>query len=105
MSTTTQLPDLDTIRKMIVGGFLDDHLRVLQRDINERIRHSREFIDFVPGDRVVINDYCGTKYLRGEQATVVGERGKKLAIRLDRSVRRFSSERDVFVPPEMLDKI
>ncbi len=102
---TTELPDLDTIRKMIVRGFLDDNLRALRIDIDERLRRTREFIDFVQGDRVVLNDYCGTKYLRGEKATVVGERGKKIAIRFDRSIRRFSSERDVFVPPEMLDKI
>jgi hypothetical protein len=102
---TTELPDLDTIRKMIVGGFLDDYLRALRNDIDERLHRTREFIEFVQGDRVVLNDYCGTKYLRGEKATVVGERGKKIAIRFDRSIRRFSSERDVFVPPEMLDKI
>ena len=53
---TTELPDLDTIRKMIVGGFLDDYLRALRNDIDERLHRTREFIEFVQGAELVIHN-------------------------------------------------
>ena len=65
------------------------------------------------GDKVKVNSYCGTQYLRGSTATVIGMRQKKLLIKLDAPVGRFvrtmadgtRESSDIVVPPSILDKI
>lgn len=98
-------PDLQDVRNAILCGAYDEHLSILQREIKDRVSRTREFIEFIEGDRVVFNDNCGTKYLRGEKATITQQRRTKLGVRLDRSVGRFTDKADIIVPPVMLDKI
>lgn len=97
--------DVTKIRTMISCGELDAHLTTLRSDIDNRVLMTREFIEWVEGDRVRINERCRPKYLHGVEATITGVRRTRVTIRLSKSIGRFSAERDITIPVELLDKI
>ncbi len=105
MTDTLQAVSAETICDMIARGVLDAHLSDISIAVNDRRKGTREFMDLTVGSRVVLNDLCGTKYLRGEKATVTGIRRTKLTIRLDNSVGRFSNVSDIVVPINILDLV
>lgn len=94
-----------TVRAWIADGTLDAHLTTLQSDISERRMRTREFIEWVAGDRVRLNERCRPKYLQGSEATVTNVLRTRVMIRLDKDCGRFSSTRDIKVPTELLDKV
>jgi hypothetical protein len=107
---------METFEQQVLRGIYDEHLADMQTAIEERlttIRKSAKMTDFGVGDKVKVNSYCGTQYLRGSTATVIGMRQKKLLIKLDAPVGRFvrvmadgtRESSDIVVPPSILDKI
>jgi len=96
-------------------GELDSRLSAIRKLVDTRIELVREKVkatDFTVGDKVVINERCGTKYLRGETAIVTAIRRTKLTILLDNPKGRFARKTsagetysaDVIVPIEIVDK-
>jgi hypothetical protein len=107
---------METITAQIARGVFDKELAQMEEAIAQRltiVRKSAKMADFGIGDKVKVNSYCGTQYLRGSTATVVGIRQKKLLIKLDAPVGRFvrtmadgtKESSDIVVPPSILDKI
>jgi hypothetical protein len=107
---------METITAQIARGVFDKELAQMEEAIAQRltiVRKSTKMTDFGIGDKVKVNSYCGTQYLRGSTATVVGIRQKKLLIKLDTPVGRFvrtmadgtRESSDIVVPPSILDKI
>jgi len=99
----------------ISNGDLDSQLDSIFKAVEERrrvIRSTTTISDFMVGDRVVINERCGTKYLVGELATVVGIRRTKLTLQFDTPKGRFVRKNadgtiyssDVVVPIEIVDR-
>ncbi len=97
-------------------GYLDNQLTQLKKIIEERIALTRGNVkleDFSVGNKVVINEKCGTIYLRGETGTVTGIRRSKIAITFDNPKGRFSRKTssgevfsaEVIVPISLVDKI
>jgi hypothetical protein len=106
---------VDLVSKIETGHF-DTRLDALEKSILERKSVVRSLItidDFRIGDRVVVNERCGTKYLRGEHGVVVGIRRTKLVIQFDNPTGRFARKHsdgtiyssDVVVPLELVDKL
>jgi hypothetical protein len=109
---------LDTISNLvddIANGKLDGQLDLITKALEERrrlIRSEVKLEDFMVGDRVVINERCGTKYLVGELGTVVGIRRTKISIQFDTPKGRFVRKNsdgsiyssDVIVPLEIVDR-
>lgn len=106
---------METLEAQILRGVYDAELAVMQAAVAERlmaVRKSTKITDFGVGDKVKVNSYCGTQYLRGSTATVIGRNRTKLVIKLDRPVGRFirmvngvAESSDISVPPTILDKI
>lgn len=107
---------METISAQIARGLFDADLTLMEEAISQRltmIRKSAKITDFGVGDKVKVNSYCGTQYLRGATASVVGMKQKKLIIKLDAPVGRFvrvmadgtMESSDIVVPPSILDKI
>lgn len=105
-----------SVSDAIENGKMDKQLYELRRLVDGRlalIGEAKTIDHFAVGDRVAINDRCGTRFLRGETASVVGRRRTKLVINLDnpkgRFVRTTSAgeilSAEVIVPIEILDKI
>lgn len=99
----------------VESGELDSRLLAIRKLVDVRMETVREKVkatDFTVGDRVVINERCGTKYLRGELATVIGIRRSKLTLTLDNPTGRFARKTpageiysaEVIVPVEIVDK-
>lgn len=99
----------------ISDGSLDSQLDLIGKAIEMRrkeIRVGTTIEDFTVGDRVVVNERCGTKYLIGEHATVIGIRRTKLTIQFDTPKGRFVRKNsdgttyssDVVVPLEIVDR-
>ena len=100
----------------IAGGELDKQLVPLKKLIDERlsvVRVDADIKDFVVGDRVILNDKCGTRYLIGEEGVVVGIRRSKITITFDKPKGRFArtnSKGEIYsanavVPISIVDKI
>ena len=68
MSNLNTFVDLvDAVEK----GTFDDKLDLLEKAVMDRkskIRSSITISDFIVGNRVKVNERCGTRYLRGKQA-------------------------------------
>ena len=116
MKTMSNLDLYVSISDAIENGEMDRQLHDLRRLVDTRlalIGASKKLDDFAVGDKVTINDRCGTTYLRGETASIVGKRRTKLAIHLDnpkgRFVRKMATgeilSAEVIVPLEIVDKI
>lgn len=114
-----KMSNLDLLLRVsdaIENGEMDKQLKELQRLVDGRlasIGEAKSIDDFSVGDRVVINERCGTRFLRGESASVVGRRRTKLVINLDNPKGRFARttsagqilSAEVIVPIEILDKL
>ena len=111
----SNLDFLVSITEAIETGKVDNQLDTIAKAIQERknlLRTGVSINDFSIGDRVVINERCGTKYLRGEVATIVGIRRTKLTIQFDNPSGRFARKNsdgtiyssDVVVPIEIVDR-
>jgi hypothetical protein len=80
------------IIEQIRSGSLDKELGSLSTEIQTRlttIRGSIKNTDFGIGDKVRFNSTCGTRYLIGHTATVVGRKKVKLVVKLDSPTGRF----------------
>jgi len=111
----TNLDVLVDITERIERGDLDNQLDALANAIAERksvVRGKVKLEDFRVGDKVIINERCGTRYLRGETGTIVGIRRTKLTIQFDNPKGRFVRKNsngeiyssDVIVPIEIVDR-
>ena len=111
----TNLDDFVALISGIELGDFDAKLGLLEKAVMERkskIRANTTIEDFVVGDAVVINERCGTRYLRGETGVVAGIRRTKLVIHFDNPMGRFARKNsdgsvyssDVVVPVEIVDK-
>jgi hypothetical protein len=100
----------------IESGLWDESLSGLNKAIADRLtvsRRSRTAADFNIGDKIRLNELCGTQYIRGETGYVVSKRRTKVVIKLDRPVGRFvrvaadgtAESSDITVPVALLDKI
>lgn len=116
MITTNNLDLYVAISDKVENGDMDRQLHDLRKLIDARlmvIGANKKVEDFAVGDRVRLNDRCGTSYLRGETASVVGKRRTKIVLNLDnpkgRFVRKTSAgeilSAEVIVPIEIVDKI
>jgi hypothetical protein len=112
----TSIDLFDETCNAIVGGELDRQLIPLKKLLEERLsllRVDADIKDFVVGDKVVLNDKCGTKYLIGEEGTVVAIRRSKISISFDKPKGRFARTNSkgeiysahVVVPISIVDKI
>lgn len=97
--------DATKILEMIEYGELDDHLSEMQVAIAARRNNTREFIEWVEGDRVRINEKCRPKYLVGVEATIQSVRRTRVVIHLDKDAGRFRAGRDVTIPMDLLDQV
>lgn len=76
----------------INSGALDSELGAIDTTLRSRlsaIRALKTPVDFGVGDRVRFNENCGTRYLIGHTATVVGRKKVKLVVKLDKPTGRF----------------
>lgn len=99
----------------VESGELDSRLLAIRKLVDVRIEAIREKVkatDFTVGDKVVFNERCGTKYLRGEEAVVTAIRRTKLSVLLENPKGRFARKTpageiysaEVIVPVEILDR-
>ena len=113
---TTNLDAFVEIISSIELGEFDAKLNLLEKAVLERkskIRSAVTISDFIVGNRVKINERCGTRYLRGETGVVVGIRRTKLVVHFDNPTGRFARKHadgtiyssDVVVPIEIVDKL
>ena len=111
----SNLDFLVSITEAIETGKVDNQLDTIAKAIQERknlLRTGVSINDFSIGDRIVMNERCGTKYLRGEEGTIVGIRRTKLTIQFDNPSGRFARKNsdgtiyssDVIVPIEIVDR-
>jgi hypothetical protein len=99
----------------ITAGEHDKELSSILAAANARmdaIRATKTVAEFGIGDKVRINDKCGTRYLVGHIATVVGIKRTKIVIKLDTPTGRFARvtadgvvSADVVVPIGIVDSI
>jgi hypothetical protein len=76
----------------IEDGTFDSELSQLKAAIDKRmseLRMIKSVDDFGIGDKVVFNEQCGTRYLVGNTARVVGRKQKKIVVKLDTPQGRF----------------
>ena len=107
---------LEAVQEAINSGDLDANLAKLKEAVDSRmktIRTTKTNKDFGIGDKVRFNDSCGTRYVVGLTATVVGMKQKKMIVKLDTPVGRFAKylpngevvSADITVPPGIVDLI
>lgn len=92
--TTTKMKVMDKI----AAGELDHCLTDIERLVKERLREVRsaqKTDSFGIGDAVVFNSFCGTEYMRGKVATVVGVRQKSLVVKTASPVGKFARYNEI----------
>lgn len=107
---------LDQFLAELVDGDYDDRLTEIielakKRQRTAQMSHTKE--DFSVGDKIIFNDYCGTKYMRGRTGTVISKKQKKLVVVLDKPVGRFAirtasgeiRSAEITVPPQIVDRV
>lgn len=104
-----------TLIDEINAGMHDSILAELESAISTRlmtVRETRTAKDYGLGDKVKFNTYCGTKYLQGREAVVVGMKQKKLVVKMTNPVGRFvryengnAVSSDIVVPPSIVDLV
>lgn len=106
-----------TVMTDIAAGVHDEFLADIEKAVAERliqVRTQRNVKQFGLGDRVKFNSFCGTKYLHGHEAVVVGIKQKKLTVHLVKPVGRFvrydavsgaATPVNVDVPPSIVDLV
>ena len=98
------------------SGELDSKLTEIKKLVEARYSLTKQKVkieDYGVGDRVTINNRCGTKYLIGEVATVTDIRRTKIKISFDNPKGRFARKNsmgevysaEVIVPLEIVDKM
>lgn len=103
------MSDLDMyleVSAKIQRGEFDDKLRLISDKVEARLKALQKEItiaDFNIGDRVILNDKCGTKYLQGKTGVIVGKKVVKLVMTLDKPTGRYQGK--VTVPTHIVDKI
>lgn len=112
MSTETMTARF--IRALNAGAY-DDRLEEILTAVKKRqteMRRSRTIREFGIGDVVKFNDYCGTKYMHGQIATVVGLRKTKLVVKMQHPTGRFArlvdgkwESSEIVVPPSIVDLV
>lgn len=112
MSTETMTARF--IRALNAGAY-DDRLDEITEAIKKHqteLRRSRTNKEFGIGDIVKFNDYCGTKYMHGQLATVVGMKKTKLVVKMKHPTGRFAryvngtwESSDIVVPPSIIDLV
>ena len=116
MNTKSSLDWVVEFGDKIESGDLDKSLDVIKTLVEARIaetRQSLEIGDFFVGDKIKINNNCGTKYLVGETGTVTGTRRTKITISLDNPKGRFLRTKangetysaEVIIPISIVDKV
>lgn len=116
MKTVSNLDLVVEFTDKVDKGELDTHLQILKDTIDKRlaeIRGNLSATDFMIGDKVRINERCGTKYLVGDYGFVVGIRRSKIAITLESPKGRFvrksadgtTGSAEVVVPVAIVDKV
>lgn len=108
MTTMTIIDDIST-------GRLDELLPQIEKALSERlmaVRSARKTTEYGVGDHVKFNTFCGTKYLHGREAVVVGFKNKKLMVKLVKPVGRFvryvegeAVSVEISVPPSIIDLV
>lgn len=98
-----KFPEFEDVRNGILCGAYDEHLAVIIQEINERKKRTREFIEWVAGSRVKINDNCRPQYLVGEMATIKDVKRTKVVINLDRDMGRFRAGQNITIPMTLID--
>jgi hypothetical protein len=106
---------MTTILDEITSGTYDAVLEEIQKAAKARqisMRSSRTSGEYLVGDRVIFNDYCGTKYIRGHTAVIVNKKKTKVVVRLENPVGRFAAMSNgkvesklITVPVSIIDKI
>lgn len=104
-----------TLIAEIADGTFDEDLDKISEALSRRqstVRSARTVKDFPIGSSIRFNDFCGTKYLRGSTAQVVGIERTKLLVTLDKPVGRFARVSDgnvysaqIKVPPSIVDLV
>ncbi len=100
-----KFPELEDVRIAIMYGAYDNKLTALKQEIDERVKRTREFVEWFEGERVRINEDCRPKYLVGELATVVQVSRTKVSVKLDRDSGRFRKDSVLKVPVTLLEKV
>lgn len=107
---------LDTdIMNNIHEGLYDSQLADIIRAANARqtvVRGSTSIATFGIGDIVEFNNLCGTRYLVGERAQIVGKRRTKVIVKLENPKGRFIRHTadgpisaDITVPTSIIDLV
>ena len=106
---------MSTLLEEINSGIHDERLIAMEEAIKDRlrvVRSSRASTDYLIGDRVVFNDFCGTRYLVGNKAVIVGKKKTKVVVQLENPVGRFATMRNgkvestnITVPVSIIDKV
>jgi hypothetical protein len=81
-----------TVMAAIGSGEFDTDLAKIQEAVELRLsqtRSSKTIKDFGIGDKVRLNNNCGTRYLVGHTGKIVGMKRTKLVITLDSPVGKF----------------
>lgn len=116
MTITHVTYDIDILKAEIAAGVHDNDLAVICKAAGDRLivtRTERKITDFCIGDRVKLNDLCGTQYLRNCTGYIVSKRRTKVIIKLDTPIGRFvrvtsdgvRESSEITVPVSILDKI
>lgn len=105
---------MSTLIDEIKSGKHDADLAALASEIKDRlnaVRSTRTTTDFMVGDKIIFNDYAGTKYIVGHTGVVVGKKKTKVVVSLDNPVGRFAVNRNgkvesahITVPVSIIDK-
>jgi hypothetical protein len=106
-----------TIIDQIFSGAFDKDLVEIRKAVDARlgaVRASRTPAEYGIGDKVMFNSQCGTKYLHGHYAIVVGKRQKKLLVKLIHPIGRFAKyntstseweSSEILVPTSIVDLV
>lgn len=89
----------------ILFGMFDEDLDKLKDAIRTREKAKREFLEFVPGDRVKFNAKTRPAYLQGVEATVTGLRRTKVTVQIDEDHGRFLAGRPITTSTDLLDPV
>lgn len=88
--------DVETLIAQIEAGSFDSSLGKVKAAIDSRMsasRKTRTLDDYHVGEKVVFNELTATRYMVGQQATIVSKKLKKVVVRLETPKGRFAHTR------------